>query len=217
VYPGISPSWIKPLALRAALFLCLLSILGVTAPSGALAASPSDEGCNQDDDCRAHFVKGKALYKQQDYTAALKEFQDAYERRQTPILLANIGRTLQKLGRPKEALEYYERCQAAAKSDQELQQKLAEYIAETKALLPTASPAVAATPKSELEPQPAPSVSVEEPKPVYKRGWFIAVVVVGAVAVAGAVTAGVIVGTRPSLDPALDPNVTVLRPFSLSF
>lgn len=169
---------------RAAAWLCACllvacaGLLGLAAP--AFAANPSDEGCNQDDECRTHFVKGRALYKDQDYKAALEEFRAAFERRQTPILLINMGRTLQKLGRPKEALEYYERCQAAARTDKDLQDKLTVYMAETKAL-------IALQPKeerpketpSEVEPAPPPldptAVAVvpqqPEKKPVYKKWW----------------------------------------------
>jgi hypothetical protein len=195
--------------------LVLLVLLGALGPAqSAWAANPSDEGCNQDDECRDHFQKGQGLYKQQNYTDALKEFQTAYDRRQTPILLANIGRTLQKLGRPKEALEYYERCVAAAKSDPGLQEKVKLYIEETKPLVSSSAPP---PPDPNIEPQPAPLTPVtpvEPPKPVYKRKWFIAVMVVGAVVVAGAITTGIIFGTKPSPqpDPPLDPGVMVLRP-----
>ncbi len=198
---------------RAALLLLLLFAL--TSSQSAWAANPSDEGCNQDDECRGHFVQGLSLYKQQDYSSALKEFQTAYDRRQTPILLANIGRTLQKLGRPKEALDYYLRCKEAAKTDTDLQEKLSVYISETKALLSSSSPTVT-PPEPQQEPVPAPLSQPlpQEPKkkPVYKKGWFIATVVVGAVVVAGAVTVGVILGTRPQPDPPLDPSVVVIRP-----
>jgi hypothetical protein len=197
--------------LIALLFLTLCALFD----RSAWAANPSDEGCNADDECRGHFQRGKTLYKQQDYAGALRSFQTAYDRRQTPILLANIGRTLQKLGRPKEALEYYERCQAAAKTDAELQEKLSQYIAETKALLGDAPPE---KPVVEKEPEPAPLTQplgpVEKPKPLHKRPWFIATMVVGSVVVAGAIATGVIFATRPSPmpDPALDPDVTIVRP-----
>ena len=180
----------------------------------ARAANPSDEGCNQDEECRTHFVNGKSLYKQQDYTNALKEFQVAYDRRQTPILLINMGRTLQKLGRPKEALDYYLRCREAAKTDTELQQKLDVYIAETQAL--TGAPVT--PPPSNEEPSPAalvvPPTPTEPPKPIYKKWWFWTII---GVVVVGGVTTGVILGTKPQpqADPALDPDVTVIRPMFL--
>lgn len=198
--------------------IAVLLVLGLTAlasPTAVAAPNPSDEGCNQDDECRGHFINAKALYKQQDYTNALQEFQTAYKRRQTPILLANIGRTLHKLGRPKEALDYYRQCQEAAQTDLELQEKLKTYIAESKALIEAAPPPPVAEPS---EPAPSPLVApvppVDMPKPVYKKGWFWAVIGVSAAVVIGGVVTGVVLGTRaqPLGDTPLDPNVTVIRP-----
>lgn len=198
--------------------LALLVVLGLglatTAPAWA-ANNPSDEGCNQDDECRGHFIKAKALYKQQDYTSALQEFQTAYQRRQTPILLANIGRTLHKLGRPKEALDYYRQCQEAAKSDTELQEKLKTYISEAQALIsPSTPPPTVDTsepPPAPLLPPPPPPPPPEK-KPVYKKGWFWAVIGVSAAVVIGGVVTGVVLGTRATPDPPLDPSITVIRP-----
>jgi hypothetical protein len=186
-------------------------LLGIGCGSRAAwaASNPSDEGCNQDDVCRDHFVKGKQLYKQQDFTSALKEFQAAYDRRQTPILLANIGRSLQKLGRPKEALDYYQRCQAASQSDLELQERLKTYITETQALLASAPQQVSS---DEPAPQPLSAPLTPVNKPVYKKPWFWAVVGVGAALVIGGVVTGVVLGTRPTADPPLDPALVVLRP-----
>lgn len=192
---------------RASLALLIsIFVLGLAASGSAWASNPSDEGCNQDDECREHFVNGKTLYKQQDYTGALKEFQLAYERRQTPILLANIGRTLQKLGRPKEALDYYQRCQDAAKTDVELQEKLKLYIEETKALLATSPEPSAVEPKKpEPDPQPInqPPPPMEKKTPVYKKGWFWGVIGGATGAVIVAVVVGVVVGTRAQGNPSL--------------
>ncbi len=196
--------------------LLLLGLSALASPTAVAAPNPSDEGCNQDDECRGHFITAKTLYKQQDYTNALQEFQTAYKRRQTPILLANIGRTLHKLGRPKEALDYYRQCQEAAKTDLELQEKLKAYIAESKALLDAAAPPPPVAEPSEPAPSAlvAPVQPVDTHKPVYKKGWFWAVIGVSAAVVVGGVVTGVVLGTRAQTmpDPPLDPSVTVIRP-----
>lgn len=216
-----SPSWTSQgLALCWGLGVVLL-VLALSGP--AHAASPSDEGCNQDEVCRSLFVKGKNLYKDQDYANALKMFMGAYERRQTPILLINIGRTMQKLGRPKEALDYYQRCQEAAKTDNDLQEKLAVYIAETKALIREApsEPGKTDPPKTDPSVEPAPppltqpltpTTPASEGKPIYKKGWFWAVVVTGVVVVGAGVATGVYLATKPTPDPMLDPDITGVRP-----
>lgn len=194
--------------------LLLLGLSALASPTAIAAPNPSDEGCNQDDECRGHFITAKALYKQQDYTSALQEFQTAYKRRQTPILLANIGRTLHKLGRPKEALDYYRQCQDAAKTDLDLQEKLKTYIAEANALLSAAPPPPTEVKEPEPSPLVVPAAPVDMPKPVYKKGWFWAVIGVSAAVVVGGVVTGVVLGTRaqPMPDPPLDPSVTVIRP-----
>ncbi len=196
--------------------LLLLGLSALASPTAVAAPNPSDEGCNQDDECRGHFITAKTLYKQQDYTNALQEFQTAYKRRQTPILLANIGRTLHKLGRPKEALDYYRQCQEAAKTDLDLQEKLKTYIAESSALLSAAPPPPTPTEVKEPAPSPlvVPAAPVDMPKPIYKKGWFWAVIGVSAAVVVGGVVTGVVLGTRaqPMPDPPLDPSVTVIRP-----
>lgn len=212
-----SPSWTS---FGRALAQGLCGVLLVLVMSGtAQAASPSDEGCNQDEVCRSLFIKGKNLYKDQDYASALKMFMGAYERRQTPILLINIGRTLQKLGRPKEALDYYQRCQEAAKTDNDLQEKLAVYIAETKALVrdAPADPTSAEPPKPDPSVEPAPqpltaATPVPENKPIYKKGWFWGVVAAGVVVVGAGVAVGVYFATKPTPDPMLDPDITGIRP-----
>ena len=197
--------------------LCLA--LWMLAMPGTAQAAPSDEGCNQDEVCRNLFVKGKNLYKDQDYSNALKMFMGAYERRQTPILLINIGRTLQKLGRPKEALDYYQRCQESAKTDTDLQEKLAVYIAETKALIREAPPEPPKNEPPKVEPtsEPAPQPLNQQPppvetKPVYKKGWFWAVVVTGVVVVGAGVATGIYFATKPAPDPMLDPDIMGVRP-----
>lgn len=218
---AISLSWTSQRCALAHGLSVLVLLLVMT--GGARAANPSDEGCNQDEVCRSLFVKGKNLYKEQDYGAALKMFMGAYERRQTPILLINIGRTLQKLGRPKEALDYYQRCQDAAKTDNDLQEKLAVYIAETKALIrdapaePSKPDPVKTDPSAEPPPPPltrplTPVAPGSEGKPIYKKGWFWAVVVTGVVVVGAGVATGIYFATKPTPDPMLDPDITGVRP-----
>ena len=64
------------------------------------------------------------------FESALPEFQAAYDRRQMPWLLINIGRTLHRLGRPREALDHYERFKAAeSRPDAETVERLEKYIA----------------------------------------------------------------------------------------
>ena len=121
-------------ALRVALAVALLSF--VLAATGAAAAAPPDDGCLRDPECREHYDKAYSLYEKGRYEAALPEFQAAYQLRQMPWLLINIGRTLHRLGRLEEAITYYQRYQRAAPNgDPETARKVQEYITQAKVLL----------------------------------------------------------------------------------
>ena len=120
---------------RALVGSCLVLTLGLPWLAPPALALPND-ACIKDERCKEHHDKAVNYYSQQYYEEALSEFQAAYAARQMPLLLINIGRTLQKLGRPKEALSYYERFQQAeANPDPAIQAKLSEYMTQVKALI----------------------------------------------------------------------------------
>ena len=111
-------------------------LFGSAAPSVVFAQAAPDDACHRDDACREHYQKAISAYKQESFDEALTEFKAAYDSRQMSILLVNIGRTLQKLGRPREAVAYYERFQKAeTKLDPETGKKVQQYIGECRALI----------------------------------------------------------------------------------
>lgn len=77
-----------------------------TAATGAPGAGA--DPCLDDALCRAHYQRARSLSKADDLSGALAAYQAAYHRREVPWLLLNIGRTLHKLGKPAEAVTYYE-------------------------------------------------------------------------------------------------------------
>ncbi len=102
---------------------------------GTAQAVPED-ACIKDEKCKEHYTKGVKLYKEELFDEALAEFQAAYAARQMPLLLVNIGRTMQKLGRPKDALSHYERfLRAEPKIDPETKKRVEDYITQVKALI----------------------------------------------------------------------------------
>jgi tetratricopeptide (TPR) repeat protein len=68
-----------------------------------------DDACDKNPNCKAHYDKAVNYYSEQSYHDAVLEFQMAYQEVALPMLLINIGRSLHKDGRPKEAVQYYER------------------------------------------------------------------------------------------------------------
>lgn len=129
-----SSRWTWLAAVCAVLVLCDASVRAATVTS-----------CSQDAACSAQFKQASQLYQEGQYARAVLAFQAAYDRRHEPRILVNIGRTLQKLGHPKEAIEFYERSQAAAPGDTALQTSVSKFITEARAQL-----------EAQLHPPPAP-------------------------------------------------------------
>lgn len=184
---GLRPA-LRTTVSRARLQTVLGALVLLCTLFGSTAQAVPEDACIKDEKCKDHYTKGVKLYKEELFDEALTEFQAAYAARQMPLLLVNIGRTMQKLGRPKDALGHYERfLRAEPKIDPDTKKRVEDYIAQVKALMdsepskpdkPTtaqATPAVAATP-----PPPAP--------PTPGRNLIIAGGAVALVGVAGLLT-----------------------------
>jgi tetratricopeptide (TPR) repeat protein len=133
-------SWTRQLALGVVLVAGAPQVASADGDPGANAQSPApkkkDDGCLRDTVCRTAYQKALALYDEGRYEEALSGFQGAYARRQMPWLLLNIGRTVQRLGRPKEAIGYYERYKKADPNiDPETERRVNKYIEQAQALL----------------------------------------------------------------------------------
>lgn len=146
-------------ALAGLLLLQVASASAKTRPdSGAAAVQEEDQSdaCLQDGLCRAHYTRARGLSKQGNYAGAQAAYEAAYRRRAVPWLLINIGRTLHKLGKPAEALAYYQRYreddQAPAPERLKL---LAEYEQQAEAdRTGVAAPPVLDKPAERLPPPP---------------------------------------------------------------
>ncbi|HRI49748.1 MAG TPA: hypothetical protein PLW65_06160 [Pseudomonadota bacterium] len=167
------------MATRSVLLPVLIAVLLGLAerPARAIAL---DDGCINDPVCRQHYDTALELFQDGRYEAALGEFQAAYAQRQMPWLLVNIGRTLHRLGRLKEAIAHYERYQQSGLgTDPETSQKAREYLAQARLLLAQA-PKAAGSADTTTAGQP-------ESVPLYKKWWFWT-------AIGGGVAAFAIVG-----------------------
>ncbi len=194
---------------------CGLLLLLAVQPSVAGPLPPEDK-CLTDNICRARYNQALQLFEEGRFESALPVFRAAYQRRQMPWLLINIGRTLYRLGRSKEALEHYERfSRVVPKTDPETQERLQRYIEQARMLsdssttvTPPAAPPVSPTPAppTAVPPSPvpeqvaapattdAPAVVApppappkDQPTPLYKKWWFWT-------AVGGGVAAVVVIG-----------------------
>lgn len=78
--------------------------------------------CLSDERCNSLYEAALNLSKASQFVAALANYEDAYARKPVPWLLINIGRVQQKMGRPKDAIDLYQRFldSPAAQTDLEL-------------------------------------------------------------------------------------------------
>jgi len=192
-FPQARTPWVHRYGRHGAwLYVCVFWALLCAAGAGGAQAQPAssptapDDGCLTDPECRERYDQAVSLFESGRFETALPEFQAAYKRRQMPWLLINIGRTLHRLGRPKEALDYYDRYKMAeSRPDPQTQDRLSKYVAQARALadsMPEVTPAQAAKPQPQLQtPPPA------EKQPVYKKWWFWT-------ALGGGVAAAIIIG-----------------------
>lgn len=121
------------------------------------------------------------------FAEAAAAWQSAYEQTPNPQYLFQLAESQRQQGERTAAIASYDRFLKAddKKQDPELHQRAAEYAAALRAGRAIMSPQMKAN-KTE--------------KPIYKKWWFWTAVGLGAAAVAGGVTAGVL-ASRPAPDP----------------
>jgi tetratricopeptide (TPR) repeat protein len=144
---------------------------------------------------KVHYQAGESLYAQGHFREALLEFGSAYEISRKAGLLYNIAVCHERLDEIDAAIATFERFLAEVPEDRErgtIEARVAALKERKRAGEARASLLVVA-------PAPAPVAR----KPLYKRAWFWAVIGTSAAVVAGAVAAGVVVGTRPAEVPTL--------------
>jgi tetratricopeptide (TPR) repeat protein len=84
----------------ATLIVCIFALLGSLLPRSAVA----DEGSLL---AREHFRRGKKAYDLGHYTEAAREYEQAYEAKESPALLYNLGQAYRLGGQPEKALAAY--------------------------------------------------------------------------------------------------------------
>jgi tetratricopeptide (TPR) repeat protein len=159
---------------------------------------------------RALYNSATTHYNLSEYADALKDFKETYRLVSDPVLLFNIAQCHRQLRQYEEAAAFYRayrRENPDASNREEVDRLIVQMdaaIAEKRAQQPPTG-----TLPARAEPSPAPVVAPppapvaantltaappEKPRPVYKKGWFWGVVVVGAAVVATGVALGVVYG-----------------------
>lgn len=187
--------------------LLLLVVLWAVGGGGVMDAVR----CAHADTFDRHYRRGLALYQQKDFAGAVVEMSAAYDERQLPRLLLNIGQAYRKLGKAREALIYYERyLKADPDAPPTLQAEIRSYIAQSQALLEATNRQDALDRANEpapvgwnrdsgqLLPEYAEKLRQEQRnRPLYKKPWFWAVIGVSTAAVIG-IGVGIGVGVAKS-------------------
>ncbi len=198
--------------------LWLAIVFVLSSPRLALAggANDPDDGCLRDNECRGHYDKAMKSYGGGRYEAALPEFQAAYGLRQMPWLLVNIGRTLHRLGRLEEAVQYYNNYEKASLgSDPETLKRVQDYRSQAQAALdalksgqgtPTTPAVTPSTPPEGTAP-----AGTEQPKPIYKKWWFWTIIGGAAAVTILGIGIGVGVSKGGTTDP-IPAGTTVYSP-----
>lgn len=188
--------------------ICSSSLLLILSLLSLLCFAPRSALANEFDN---HYRRGMSLYERKDYEGAATELLQAYEQRQLPRVLLNLGTIYRKMGKAVEALGFYERyLKAEPNPPAKIKKDLDTFMAETRALVE--APEVQEELARRKEPGPAgwnrdtgemePWLSAqlkqeEQNRPIYKKAWFWGII--GGVVAAGVitgVTAGVLVNQR---------------------
>jgi tetratricopeptide (TPR) repeat protein len=191
---------------RCLLALALIALAPSLVPADwpAAAVARADGHDSHDDaatrEAKRHFERGEKLYALAKFSAALDEYQKAYDAKSIPALLFNIGQCYRNLGDYDAAIFSY-RKYLKAEPDAANREQVEQLISDLEAkkeqsdsarlgLLPPPTPAA--------QPQPAPAPPPPPPShPFYTRWWFWT----GVVLVAGAAGGVTYEATRPSGAP----------------
>ncbi len=173
-------------------------------PSDSAATSPSQP---LSDDPALEYRLGEQAYALGNYEQAVRHFERSYQLSNHADLLYNLGMAYAQwngldgdVGHLRKARRlfqnYTKRLAENPQMDQSQREEAEAQVARLDEQISAYEARQAAAPavKPDPEPQQPPPQDQPAKKPVYKRGWFWAVI--GAVVVAGAVTAAVVL-TRP--------------------
>jgi tetratricopeptide (TPR) repeat protein len=175
---------------------------------------------------RALYERGMAHFQLNEYDQAVEKWQEGFRIKPVPEFLYNIGQAYRLSQHPDKAILAYQaflRMAPKTSNRAEIERHIQnlQAIVEQNQKAATAAPVQPTDQPSTTRPEPAATPPPERPaleqtgsnpsatenalvheaprKPLYKKGWFWGAVVGGVVVVAGAVTLGVVLGTRSTV------------------
>jgi tetratricopeptide (TPR) repeat protein len=149
----------------------------------------------------AYFNKAEALYKANDYVAALEQYVLAYEAEPLPALVFNMAQCFMGLEEYEQAIGHYTRFLQEAAPSHGARGVAKERLKQARALLAKRNAESSrAGPPLSLAPLEDPAGVPAEKKPMYLSWWFWTVV--GGVALVAGTTAWLLSGDRRSVQPS---------------
>ncbi|HEX5061839.1 MAG TPA: hypothetical protein VFV99_20870 [Kofleriaceae bacterium] len=100
--------------MKRSIILCIAIALGTTALTSSAWAEDPAPSKEQLEAAKKAFGEGKALYDEQKFAEAVEKFKESYRLSRNPLLLYNIGHTLDQAGAKDKALFYYRKFLADA-------------------------------------------------------------------------------------------------------
>lgn len=212
-------------ALAAVMVLTPTQAVAHAGPEPAAAASEGETATSKvplSSDPALEYKLGTQAYALGNYEQAIAHFERSYALSNHPYLLYNLGLAYTQwhglsgnAGQLRKARRLFQNYLKALSDDPKMDQeqrsdaeaqiaRIDEQLAEIEAHEhasrqaegPEAPVVATTTPRTNDQPPPS-------KQPVYKRGWFWGVVAVGALAIAGGVTAGVLINRRDDKGPEL--------------
>jgi tetratricopeptide (TPR) repeat protein len=166
-----------------------------------------------DDDvasARDHYQRGKRAYDIGHFEEAAREYERAYQLKDDPALLYNLGQAHRLANHHSQALIAYKaylRNVPNTPYRSEVESRIAELqaLVDAQAQQQQQKPLTLKDGTSATAPTAtATEIHTSKPdRPLYKRGWLWGAVVGGVVVVAGAITLGVVLGSPKDPSPTL--------------
>jgi tetratricopeptide (TPR) repeat protein len=208
----------------------MVRLIALAALTLVLATTPARADDDRRTEAQRHFEGGMAHFHLEEYDKAIEAWEEGYRIKPAPQFLYNIAQAYRLSRRPEKALTFYQkylRLEPKARNRAECerhialltpiveQQRRASEQPSTQPMTLEPAPASPTAPSPATTPPTTPpsttvpagadlsASAAPRDKPVYKKGWFWGVVAGGAVLVAGAVTLGVVLGTRGASENTL--------------
>lgn len=175
--------------------LCLALLGGVLLCGVARAEEPVVDPDTEI--AQRHFRAGRDLYARGEYERALAEFETTRRRRPSPAIEFNIGRCHDRLEHVDEAIAAYQRYLAASPAASDAEEVRARVLLlERHRGQPRVEPPPPDPPAGRQRSPLQPVAAATARPPLRRRPWFWGVMAGATVVVAGAISIGVVVGTR---------------------